>query len=192
MNIWIFVWEWIFLDSGNIISDKTFCTMSQIMVEKFPNFRQNLSAFVSGWKVVDVGVTWLFWIMWHQLQDDSWDVQAGVPVESRPPLGCWGMLMASLILLLDPWSSLSNILASFMLQLWPVSSRCSPTAVLQCWPAVCSLYLVPRLLLISSMYILSQLSHFSWYTTSIAVPSVADPGGGKGGARPPRQWPKLR
>ncbi len=25
-------------------------------------------------------------IIWHQLEDDSWDVQAGVPVQSRPPL----------------------------------------------------------------------------------------------------------
>ena len=72
----------------------------------------------------------------------------------------WCILMASLILLLDTWSSLSNILASFRLHLWPVSSRCSPTAVLGCRPAVCSLYLVPRLLLVSPMYILSQLSHF--------------------------------
>ncbi len=37
--------------------------------------------------------------------------------------------MASLILPLDTWSSLSNILASFRLHLWPVSSRCLPTAV---------------------------------------------------------------
>ncbi len=35
----------------------------------------------------------------------------------------WCSLMASLILLLDTWSSLSNILASFRLHLWPVSSR---------------------------------------------------------------------
>ncbi len=27
-----------FLDSGNIISDETFCTQSQIMVEKVPEF----------------------------------------------------------------------------------------------------------------------------------------------------------
>ncbi len=46
-----------FLDSGNIISDETFCTQSQIMVEKFPNFGQNLSAFVRGWQLVVVGVT---------------------------------------------------------------------------------------------------------------------------------------
>ncbi len=56
-------------------------------------------------------------------------------------------------------------LASFRLHLWSVLPRCSPTAVLGCRPAVCSLYLVPRLLLVSPMYILSQLSHFSWYTT---------------------------
>ncbi len=30
----------------SFFSDETFCTESQIMVEKFPNFRQNLSAFV--------------------------------------------------------------------------------------------------------------------------------------------------
>ncbi len=35
------------LDSGNIISDQTFCTQSQITVEKFPNFWQNISAFPS-------------------------------------------------------------------------------------------------------------------------------------------------
>ncbi len=46
--------------------------------------------------------------------------------------------MASFILLLDTWSaSLSNILASFRLHLWPVLSRCSPTAVLGCRP-LCS------------------------------------------------------
>ncbi len=56
------------------------------MVEKFPNFWQNLSTFVRGWQLVAVGVTWPFWIMWHQLEDDSWEVQAGVPVQSRPPL----------------------------------------------------------------------------------------------------------
>ncbi len=33
-----------------------------------------------------VGVTWPFWIMWHQLEYDSWDVQASVPVQFRPPL----------------------------------------------------------------------------------------------------------
>ncbi len=38
-------------------SDETFCTQSQIMVEKFPKFRQNLSAFVRGWQLVAVGVT---------------------------------------------------------------------------------------------------------------------------------------
>ncbi len=53
-----------------------------------------------------------------------------------------------------------------LVHLWPVSSRCSPTAVLGCRPAVCSLYLVPRLVLVSPMYILSQLSHFSWYNNS--------------------------
>ncbi len=61
------------LDSGNIISDETFCTQSQIPAEKFPNFWQNLFAFIRGWPLVAVGVTWPFWIMWHQLEDDSWD-----------------------------------------------------------------------------------------------------------------------
>ncbi len=55
-------WLW------NLISDETFCTQSQIMVEKFLNFRQNLSAFGRGWQLVAVGVTWPFWIMWHQLE----------------------------------------------------------------------------------------------------------------------------
>ncbi len=62
-----------FFDSGNIISDETVCTQSQIMSKKFPNFRQNLSAFVRGWQQVAVGVTGPSWIMWHQLEDDSWD-----------------------------------------------------------------------------------------------------------------------
>ena len=44
-------------DSGNIISDETYCTQSQVKVEKFGNFRQNLSAFVRGWQLVAVGVT---------------------------------------------------------------------------------------------------------------------------------------
>ncbi len=47
------------MDSGNIISDDTFCAQIQIMVEKFPNFRQKLSAFVRGWQLVAVGVTCL-------------------------------------------------------------------------------------------------------------------------------------
>ena len=40
------------LDSGNIhvISDESFCTQSQIMLGKFPNFWQNLHAFVRGWQ----------------------------------------------------------------------------------------------------------------------------------------------
>ncbi len=41
-----------FLDSGNIISDHTFYAQSQIMVEKFPNFQQNLAAFVRGWRLL--------------------------------------------------------------------------------------------------------------------------------------------
>ncbi len=53
---------------------------------KFPNFSQtlSLSAFIREWQLVAIGVTWPFRIMWHQLEDDSWDVQAGVPVQSRP------------------------------------------------------------------------------------------------------------
>ncbi len=34
----IHFWERKFLDSGKIISDETFCTQSQIMVEKVPEF----------------------------------------------------------------------------------------------------------------------------------------------------------
>ncbi len=56
-----------------------------------------------------------------------------------------------------------------------ILSRCSPTAVLGCRPAVCSLYLVQWLLLISPMHIISQLSHSSWYTTLIVVPWVFYP-----------------
>ncbi len=33
------------------VYDKTFCTQSQIMLEKFTNFWQNLSAFVRRWKI---------------------------------------------------------------------------------------------------------------------------------------------
>ncbi len=87
------------------------------------------------------------------------------PVSLFSPGLPWWILMASVILFLDTWSYLSNILASFGLHLWPVLSRCSPIAVLGCRPAVCFLYLVPRLLLVFPMYILSQLSHLSWYTT---------------------------
>ncbi len=32
-----------------IPSDETFCTQSQIMVEKFLNFQQNLSTLARGW-----------------------------------------------------------------------------------------------------------------------------------------------
>ncbi len=43
-----------FLDSGNIISDETFCTQSKLWWKKFPNFRQNLSCtFVRGWQLMD-------------------------------------------------------------------------------------------------------------------------------------------
>ncbi len=87
------------------------------------------------------------------------------PVSLFSPGLPWCILMASLILLLDTQSSLSNILDSFRLHLCPVLSRYSSTAVLGCRPVVCSSYLVPRLLLVSPMYIFLQLSHFSWYTT---------------------------
>ncbi len=33
------------------------------------HFQQNLSAFIRGWQLVAVGVTWPFWIMWHQLEE---------------------------------------------------------------------------------------------------------------------------
>ena len=58
----------------------------KIMVEKFPNFQQNVFAFVRGWQLVVIGATWPFWIMWHKLEVDSWDVQAGVPVQFSLPL----------------------------------------------------------------------------------------------------------
>ncbi len=45
---YLFWGEGMFLDSGNIISDETFCTQSQIMVEKFPNFRPP-TATTSSW-----------------------------------------------------------------------------------------------------------------------------------------------
>ncbi len=34
-----------------LVSDETFCTQSQIMLEKFPNLRQNLFAFVKVWQL---------------------------------------------------------------------------------------------------------------------------------------------
>ncbi len=83
-----------------IISGETFCIQSQITVEKFPNFRQNLSAFVRGWQLVAVGVTSCDS---SGSYDTSWRMTAGM---SRPVslfsqgLPCW-ILMASLIFLLD-------------------------------------------------------------------------------------------
>ncbi len=65
------------------------------------------------------------------------------PVSLFSPGLPWWILMASLILLLDTWSSLSNIFATFRLHLCPVLSRCSPTAVLGCRPVVCSCSLSP-------------------------------------------------
>ncbi len=62
----------------------------------------------------------------------SWRMTPGMsrPVSLFSSGFPWCILMTSLILLLDTWSSLSNILASFRLHLWPISSKCSPTAVL--------------------------------------------------------------
>ncbi len=60
-------WEWMLLDSGNIISDETFYTQSQIMVEKVPEFSAESLCLRQGMvTIVVVGVTWPFWIMWHQ------------------------------------------------------------------------------------------------------------------------------
>ncbi len=65
-------------------------------------------------------------------------------------------------------SFLSNMLASFRLHMCPLLSRCSPTAVLGCQPAVCALYLVTRILSVSPMYFFLQLSYFGWYTMIVA------------------------
>ncbi len=128
------------------------------MVEKVPEFSAESLCLRQG---MATSGRWC-----HTSCDTSWRMTAGIsrPVSLFSPGLPWWILMASSILPLDTWSSLSNIFASFRLHLWPVLSRCSPTTVLEYLPAVCSLYLVPRLLLISPMYILSQLSHFSWYT----------------------------
>ena len=137
--------EWMFLAFENIFSDHTFYAQSQIVVEQFPNFRQNLPAFVREWQ--------LWWpLVSHDPSgscDTSWRMTAGMsrPVSLFSSGFPWWILMVSLILLLDTWPSLSNILASFRLHLCPVMATCSPTAVLGCRPAVCSLYLVPRLVL---------------------------------------------
>ncbi len=112
-----------FLDFGTIISDATFCAQSQIMVEKFPNFRQNLSAFVRGWQLVAVqGVTWPFWIMWHQLEDDSSAVQAGVPVQSRPLLVDSDELWSDLLLSPQNWQLVWNTWAFRILKAMCLSS----------------------------------------------------------------------
>ncbi len=62
MNLYthVFFWEWMFLDSGNIISDETFCTQSQIMVEKVPEFSAESLCLRQG------TVTWSRRVMWHQ------------------------------------------------------------------------------------------------------------------------------
>ncbi len=61
----------------------------------------------------------------------SWRMTGGMsrPVSLFSPGLPWWILMASLILLLDTWSSLSNILASFRLHLWPTRPRVSACGV---------------------------------------------------------------
>ena len=83
------IWERMFLDSGNIISDETFCAQSQIMVEKFLNLQQNLSVFVRGWQLVAVVVTWPFWIMWclclcHSIKNSNFHFLSRWRCESEP------------------------------------------------------------------------------------------------------------
>ncbi len=101
--------------------------------------------------------------MWHQLEDDSWDVQTGVPVQFRPPLVNSDSLLYSpaghMVFLVQYLGLFQAALVARIVQMF--AHRCSRG----CRPAVCSVYLVPRLLLISPMYIFSQLSHFGWYTT---------------------------
>ncbi len=111
--------------------------------------------------------------------DTSWRMTAGMSrsvslFSSGLP---WWILMASLVLLLDTWSSLSNILASFRLHLWPVLSRCSSTAVLGCRPVVCSLYLVCSLAsaYISPMYICHSCHISIGIPPPIVVPWVFCP-----------------
>ncbi len=58
------------------VSDETFDLHTELNYggKKFPNFQQNLSAFVRGWQLVAVGghpptgVTWSRRVMWHQRQ----------------------------------------------------------------------------------------------------------------------------
>ncbi len=138
-----------FLDSGNIISDETFCTQSQNYGGKCSRIFGRISLPLSG-----DGNSWP--LVSHDPSgscDTSWRMTARMsrPVSLFSSGLPWCILMASLILLLDTWSSLSNImniLASFRLHLWPISSRCSPTAVLGCRPAVssrctCIVYCIP-------------------------------------------------
>ncbi len=147
-----------------VISIITQSAQSRFMVEKFLNFWQNLSAFVRGWQGMRSGHWCHMTLLDHVTPVGRWQ------------LVCPGQCPCSVHVSLSgfwwpPWlSSWTHGLPcpicwpeSFRLHLWPVLSRCSPTAILGCRPVVCSLYLVHRLLLVSAMYILSQLSHFSWY-----------------------------
>ncbi len=69
-----------FQNFSNLISDETFCTQSQNYVEEVPEFSAESLCFRQGM------VTSGHWCHMIQLEDDSWDVQAGVPVQFRPPL----------------------------------------------------------------------------------------------------------
>ncbi len=52
---------------------------------RVPEFSaESLCAFVRGWQLVTVSVTWPFWIMRHQLEDDSWDMSRPVSLFPWP------------------------------------------------------------------------------------------------------------
>ncbi len=69
------------------------------------------------WQLVAVGVTWPLWIMWHELEDDSWDVQAGVPVQSRPPMDLHIHVYLKLKLIMVIYNSIKVIGAKIFNQL---------------------------------------------------------------------------
>ncbi len=57
------------IEKHNYISDETFCAQSQIWWKGFPNFRQNLFAFVRGWQLGGRG--WHYWIAWRRQRDSA-------------------------------------------------------------------------------------------------------------------------
>ncbi len=132
-----------------LFSDETFCTPSQMMVEKGLEFSAESLCLRQGvaTTVVAVGVTW------PQLEDDSWDVQAGVPVQSRPSLVDSDGLLDSppghVVFLVQYLGLFQAALVARIVQMF--THRCSRVSAC----GVFFVYLVPRLLFVSPMYVLS-------------------------------------